>query len=143
MTNRRRAREAAAQILYQLDADPSGSSLSTTSPAHVSDAIDAYFDHFDAPDKSKDFAASIVRGTAHQAAKIDEFLQQTNTRWRVQRMARVDRNVLRIAVYELNFVKELDRKIIINEAIELAKKFGNTDSSRFINGVLDGLGREE
>lgn len=143
MSNRRKARECAVQILYQLDANPEGSSLSTTSPALVSDAIDAYFDHFETPETIKDFSASIVRGTAHQAPAIDEMLEKTNTRWRVRRMARVDRNILRIAVYELNFVQELDRKIILNEAIELAKKFGNTDSSRFINGVLDGLGKQE
>jgi len=83
-----------------------------------------------------------VRGSKQQQGKIDQLLTQYAEHWDLDRMAVVDRNILRMAVYELLWQPEVPPKAAINEAIEIAKKFGTTESSRFINGVLDRILRE-
>jgi len=134
MGKRRKAREVALQFLYQLDqhgaADPTlhGAEFWTRHPVD--------------PD-THDFADAIVRGTKQQQAKIDQLLAQYAEHWDLDRMAVVDRNILRMAVYELLWEPDVPPKAVINEAIEIAKKFGTTESSRFINGVLDRILREQ
>ena len=88
------------------------------------------------------FADGLVRGTKSNQAKIDQVISQFAEHWDLERMAVVDRNVLRLAVYELLWTADVLPKVAINEAIEIAKKFGTTESSRFINGVLDRILRE-
>ena len=88
------------------------------------------------------FAEALVRGSKQQQGKIDPLLAQYAEHWDLDRMAVVDRNILRMAVYELLWQPEVPAKAAINEAIEIAKKFGTTESSRFINGVLDRILRE-
>jgi N utilization substance protein B len=88
------------------------------------------------------FALSLVRGTKQQQEKIDQLLAQYAEHWDLERMSVVDRNILRMAVYELLWAPEVPPKAAINEALEIAKKFGTTESSRFINGVLDRILRE-
>jgi len=83
-----------------------------------------------------------VRGSKQQQDKIDQLLAQYAEHWDLERMAVVDRNILRMAVYELLWQPDVPPKAAINEALEIAKKFGTTESSRFINGVLDRILRE-
>jgi N utilization substance protein B len=83
-----------------------------------------------------------VRGTKQHQAKADDLIRQYAEHWALERMAVVDRNILRLAVYEMLWGGDVPTKVIINEAIEIAKKFGTRESSRFINGILDRVHRE-
>ena len=93
-------------------------------------------------DEARSFAASLVRGAKTQQAKIDAIIAESTEHWDLERMAVVDRNILRMAVYELLYEPGVPAKVAINEVIEIAKKFGTAESSRFINGVLDRIHRE-
>jgi len=88
------------------------------------------------------FADALVRGSKQQQGKIDQLLAQYTEHWDLDRMAVVDRNILRMAVYELLWAPDVPPKAVINEAIEIAKKFGTKESSRFINGLLDRIHKE-
>jgi len=133
MSKRRKSREVALQSLYQLDlhseADPSrhGAEFWERHP------VDA---------DTRAFADALVRGTKTNQAKIDQVLSQFAEHWDLERMSVVDRNILRLAAFELLWTGEVPPKVAINEAIEIAKKFGTKDSSRFINGVLDRVHKE-
>lgn len=128
---RTRARERALQALYQVDiasADP----IDALSHAWKSEEA--------APDKaSLEFAEELVRGVVGRREEIDQLIERHSLHWRVERMSRVDRNVLRLAVYELLDHEEAPARVILNEAIELAKRYGSEESGAFINGILDKL----
>ena len=131
---RRRARECALQMLYSLDVNPGL-------------AVDQVFAHFwrdfageAAEERDADvmgFAERLVRGASTNLAEIDDIIQRASKNWRLERMARVDRNLLRLALYELKFVDDVPAKVAINEAIEIAKRYGTNESSAFVNGILD------
>ena len=134
MGRRRKAREVALQFLYQLD-------------QHGAEDPTPHGDEFWArhpvdPD-TQAFADALVRGAKQQQPKIDQLLAQYAEHWELDRMAVADRNILRLAVYEMLWRDEAPPKVVINEAIEIAKKFGTTESSRFINGMLDRILREQ
>ena len=133
MGRRRKSREVALQFLYQLDlggdADPA---------PHEAE----FWTRYPADDETRAFAAHLVRGTKGNQAKIDTLIAQVTEHWDLERMAVVDRNILRLAVYELLWSAEVPPKVAINEAIEIAKKFGTQESSRFINGILDRVHKE-
>jgi N utilization substance protein B len=133
MGKRRKAREVALQFLYQLDQH------GAEDPAPY--GAEFWERHPVDPD-TQAFADALVRGSKQQQGKIDQMLAQYAEHWDLERMAVVDRNILRMAVYELLWVLDVPPKAVINEAIEIAKKFGTTESSRFINGVLDRILRE-
>jgi N utilization substance protein B len=133
MSRRRKAREVALQFLYQLDQH------GTHDPAVHAD--DFWARHPVDPD-TRAFAEALVRGSTQHQDKIDQLLTQYAEHWDLDRMAVVDRNILRMAVYELLWQPQVPAKAAINEAIEIAKKFGTAESSRFINGVLDRILRE-
>jgi len=126
---RRRARELALQILYQRE-------LSGTD-------VEAIFSEFDelqhAPAATRDFAVTLVRGVIARIEELDGWLGEQADHWRLDRMAAVDRNLLRLALYELLFEKETPSAVVIDEAVEIAKRFGSERSSQFVNGVLDGF----
>jgi N utilization substance protein B len=84
-----------------------------------------------------DFANAIVRGYADDRERVDELIRTVSQHWRLERMTRVDRNVLRLGAWELLSCAEIPRKVTLNEAIELAKRFGTESSASFVNGVLD------
>jgi N utilization substance protein B len=139
MGTRRRAREFALQILYQLDAqeiaDEQALALFWRNFASAAPDTD---EPRDAPDvETRSFAELIVRGVRDHQADIDGLIQKVSKNWRLERMARVDRNLLRMAVYELKYVDDVPAKVAINEAIEIAKRFGTGESSAFVNGILD------
>jgi N utilization substance protein B len=121
------------QFLYQLDLHGAGDPMPYEQEFWVRHPVD--------PD-TQEFAEALVRGSKLHQDKIDQMLAQYAEHWELDRMAVVDRNILRMAVYELLWQPEVPPKAAINEAIEIAKKFGTTESSRFINGVLDRILRE-
>jgi N utilization substance protein B len=127
--SRRRARELALQLLYQYE-------LTRAEP----ERMQADFDEWrGATDGVREFADGLLRGTLDHLAQIDEELERQTAHWRLDRLAAVDRNILRLAMYELLFQSETPPAVVIDEAIEIAKKFGAEESPRFINGVLDGF----
>ena len=133
MGRRRKAREVALQFLYQLDQH------GAVDPAPFAEEFWAR--HPVDPD-TREFAEALVRGTKQNQGKVDELIGQCAEHWDLDRMAVVDRNLLRIAVYEMLWQPDVPPKVAINEAIEIAKKFGTAESSRFVNGVLDRVHRE-
>jgi N utilization substance protein B len=133
MGRRRKSREVALQFLYQLDLG------GDDDPApHEAE----FWGRHPSDDETRAFAETLVRGAKGNQAKIDALIAQVTEHWDLERMAVVDRNILRLAVYELLWSTEVPPKVAINEAIEIAKKFGTQESSRFINGILDRVHKE-
>ncbi len=135
MGSRTKARESALQALYQLD----------TSGGDARDVLSGILAHFDEePDAdTARFAESLVKGVQAELREIDELIQKSATHWKLERMARVDRNILRLAVYEILRRSDVPVRVTLNEAIELGKKFGSEESSAFVNGVLDRIAHME
>ena len=128
MGSRTKARECALQALYQLD-------LSGGDPR---DALRGVLAHFEEADEvTGRFADELVRGVQSEKPQIDALIQTSSTHWKLDRMARVDRNILRLAVYEILRRADVPIRVTLNVAIELGKKFGSEESSAFVNGVLD------
>lgn len=90
----------------------------------------------------QDFTYHLVEGTLRNEKEIDGVIEGSSTNWKLSRMASVDRNLLRLAAYELLFLQDIPHSVTINEAVEIAKKFGTEDSPGFINGVLDKIAKE-
>lgn len=131
MGTKRQAREIALQVLYPVD----------MTDLSVDDALARFFDNFDAEPKARARAEEIVRGVQANRARIDEVLAQASPRWRLERMALVDRNLLRLCVHELLFDLDTPARVVIDEGVEIAKRFGAEESARFVNGVLDAVAR--
>jgi transcription antitermination protein NusB len=133
MGKRRKARELALQLLYELDlrrdADPG-------------EALEEFWRRQPAPDEVRSFTETLVRGTKEHQEKIDELITRFAERWDLDRMAVVDRNILRAGIFELLWAAEVPPKVAINEALEVARKFSTEESTRFINGLLDRVRRE-
>ena len=133
---RRRARECALQILYSLDLNAGWS---------VDQALACFWRDFDEEKGDADsvgYAEKLVRGTVEHQADLDRVVQGVSKNWRLDRMARVDRNILRLATYELHHEPDVPAKVVINEAIEVAKRFGTAESPAFVNGLLDRISQE-
>jgi N utilization substance protein B len=128
MGTRTKARECALQALYQLD-------VAGGDPRETLRGILAHFEEADK--ETERFADELVRGVQSERIAIDDIIQRSSTNWKLDRMARVDRNILRIAVYEILRRADVPLRVSLNEAIELGKKFGSEESSAFVNGVLD------
>jgi len=124
---RRRAREVALQVLYQLDA----------SQGKANEVLDLFWENFNPSPKARDFSRRLVEGVCQHLEQIDRLIEDHSENWTFKRMAMVDRNILRLATFELLHCPDIHFKAILNEAIELAKKFGADDSSAFVNGILD------
>ena len=133
MPSRRRARQRALQILFLWDARKQP----------VDEAIDAYYDTlFSEEQPGRDpFVADLVRGTVEHLAEVDRQITKHAEHWRMERMPAVDRNILRLAVYEMTRAGT-PAPVTIDEALELARKFSNEESIQFLNGVLDAVRRE-
>ena len=128
VTSRRtKARERALQALYQIDVAAEG----------IDEALARFWKSFEPVEKEvRETAEALVRGVAEHRRAVDDAIEGASTNWRLDRMAKVDRNVLRLAVHELLHT-DVPVKVAINEAIELGKKFGSESSGAFVNGVLD------
>lgn len=131
MGHRRKAREYALQILYQYDISHDSTRL-----------LDGFWASKDVPENIKEFTNKIVEGVIKNLYLIDSKINQSAMNWSIDRMAVVDRNILRMATFELLFINDIPVKVTINEAIEIAKRYGGEDSSSFINGILDRILRE-
>ena len=129
MRKRSRAREHALRILYQLD---------LTHDA-VAEGLASYLRHHRVAKPSQPFVKTLVHGVVAQREGIDARIAKYAMNWRVRRMAVVDRNILRLGAYELLHGGDVPATVVINEAIELAKRYGSPDSSKFVNGILDRL----
>ncbi len=128
--SRRTGRAYALQLLYARDGDPS------TDVAGVAASWAEAFDlEIDATAQA--FAKDLVAAASASTAKLDELIAAASKNWRIDRMSRVDRNILRLGACELVAFRDVPVKVVINEAVELAKRFGTAESSAFVNGVLD------
>jgi N utilization substance protein B len=126
MGTRREARELALQALYQLDVAGEGD------PAPA-----LFWSHFDAEREVQDFARELVDGVAAHRERIDALIAASAEHWRLPRLSRVDLGVLRLATFELLARPDIPASVTIDEAIEIARRFGSEDSPAFVNGVLD------
>ncbi len=126
---RRKSRELALQVLYQAE-------LAGLDPV---DAFDIYIGHFDANKRALEYARRLVVGVEERLAEIDELLQQHSANWRLSRMAVVDRNIMRIAAFEMLHEADVPPQVAINEALEVARRFSSDDAVPFINGILDAI----
>jgi N utilization substance protein B len=127
---RRQARAYALQILYARDVDAG---------TDVGSAVakwDADFELELGP-AAREFAQQLVRAAVERAAAVDELITRASKNWRIERMSRVDRNILRLGTVELSAFPDVPVKVVINEAVELAKRFGTAESPAFVNGILD------
>lgn len=140
MGARRTARERALQALYELDVQAQVSAADALEQAWAASDDEGPRDH-----GAHAFALELVEGVRKELEVLDGLIEAHSTNWRVDRMSRIDRNVLRLGVFELKYRPDIPRKVTLNEAVELGKKFGSEDSSAFINGLLDkvaqGLGK--
>ncbi len=129
---RRKAREHALQILFQLD-------IKKEKPS--AGVLKNFWAEYKPDEEVKVFAEEIVRGTFKYVSKINELIRDCAQNWSLDRMAVVDRNVLRMAIYEILYRMDIPTSVTINEAIEIAKKYGTEESGAFVNGILDRVAR--
>jgi N utilization substance protein B len=126
--SRRLAREKAMQILFQIDVGNTDRDL----------AFQSVFDEKSLSNKDREYIKSLVDGICSSLDIIDQYIQSFAFDWNLERLANVDRNILRIAMYEMKFLaNEIPRNVSINEAVELAKKFSTMESGKYVNGILD------
>ena len=149
MRKRTRSREFALQILYQIDMNH----------LDISDVLEDFWkDRSDLvlSDKEKEaleldkkdtdirrYAEKLVRGVLEKIEMLDKIIERVADHWEIKRMAYVDRNILRLSAYELLHIDDIPVKVAINEAVELAKRYGEPDSSKFVNGILDRIAKTE
>ena len=129
MDKRTRARELAIQSLYQLDVQGSD----------ALELLDQFFTESDADDFVRKLARDWTKGTWKNLQQCDELISASAARWQLDRLSTVDRSILRLSVYQLKFCLDIPPKVVINEAIELAKKFSSEKAPAFVNGVLDAI----
>ncbi len=131
---RTQARECALQILYQHEMNPEPLEEILTS---------FWSENSGLPEEIRQFAETLVRGTEEHLADIDAVIVRYTENWQLSRMAAIDRNILRFSVYELLYLEDIPPKVSINEAVNIAKKFSQEESGKFVNGVLDKINHTE
>jgi N utilization substance protein B len=129
MGTRRKAREVALQVLFQID----------VSQVDVDEAVELFWNNFEAPENVREFSTYLIKGTHSQLLEIDDLIKSCSENWSLDRMSKVDKNILRLAVFELVYCDDIPPKVTINEAIDLGKYYGSENSGSFINGILDAL----
>ncbi len=132
---RRQAREAALQVLYAADA------ANRLEPEWVEEITEQVMQEFRLPRRARERVHELVTGVVLNRKPIDEQITRASTRWKLHRLASVDRNVLRIATYELLFEPDTAAEVVIDEAVEISKRFSGGESPAFTNGVLDLIAR--
>jgi len=148
-TSRHRAREVALQALYALDlqrqrarAGEEGRAGEDDAPfSSGREAFEAVADHFEMPAAARDFALELVIEVSDHGPELDKMLTEHAKNWRVSRMAIVDRNILRLAIFELTR-SETPVAVVLDEAVELARRYGSDASPAFVNGVLDAVAKQ-
>lgn len=131
MGNRRKGREAALQLLF----------LQDLSGGFNERVAANYWEENPADDETRDFSRRLVTGVFENLPTIDAAMGKFSAHWKLHRMAAVDRNIIRLAVYELCHCPDIPIKVSLNEAIEIAKKFGSEESGAFVNGILDQIAK--
>ena len=127
MGRRRQSREIALQLLYALD----------ITRANSREVLRAAWTETMLSPEIRDFTTTLVTGVIQRRDEIDAFIQECSTNWSLERIGMVERNILRFAIYELCFLPDIPPNVTINEAVEVAKKYGTEDAPAFINGILD------
>jgi len=127
MGKRHRARELALQVLFHMEYNPGG----------PDESFDRICSSFSPAKDIRPFSRQLVLGVVENRDEIDRRISRSSKNWRLDRMSRVDRNILRVAVFEVMYMKDIPPKVSIDEAVELGKRFGTEESGAFINGVLD------
>ena len=133
MRKRTLARECALKILYRVE----------ISRESFESSMEDFWTREDNNKEVKDFANSLAKGTLENCSKIDEIISRYADNWEIKRMAVIDKNILRMGTFELLYVDDIPYKVSINEAIDLAKKYGDIDSGKFVNGILDKIRDKE
>ena len=149
MRKRTRAREFALQLLYQLDI--THGDIEATLEDFWTDRTDPVLSNKEKEaieldkkdDAVKKYTERLIKGTIAQLEFIDKTIERFAEHWSIDRMAYVDRNILRLSVYEMLVLDEIPVKVSINEAVELAKRYGEPDSSKFVNGILDKIAKTD
>lgn len=132
MSTRRKAREFALQMLFQWD----------ITRDHIDTIAVSFWANHEEPAAVKDFAAQLATRTIEHVEEIDAIIRRHAEHWRLDRMAVVDRNILRMATQEFIYDKDTPKTVVINEAIEIARRFSAQESPQFINGILDSIKKE-
>ncbi len=132
MGRRRKAREDTLRILFRLEFENK----------QIEKTLDQYWKSKKASEEIKEYSTWLVNGVISDQAKIDNIIQQVSEHWRISRMALVDRNILRMAVFELLYEEKIAPAIVINEAIEIAKKYSGEEAATFVNGILDAVRKD-
>lgn len=131
MGNRRKSRELAVQALYRVEITGDESA----------EGLERLWQHFEGPIDARSFAVELVSGVRESRERIDALLRGAAENWSLERLSRVDLNVLRVAAYELLCSPDVPPRVAIDEAIEVARRFGGEESAHFVNGVLDAVAR--
>lgn len=129
MGTRQRSRELALQALFQLDFNENNSI----------DVVELFCTNFEVSKSARPFFSRLVDGVLQHKNEIDKFIERFSSNWKISRMSRVDRNIMRIAIFELRYCDDIPFKVSINEAVNLGKKYGSKESGAFINGILDSI----
>jgi N utilization substance protein B len=132
MGRRRKAREETLRILFRLEFENK----------QIKKTLNQYWKNKKTSEEIKEYSTWLVNGVISDQAKIDNIIQQVSEHWRVSRMALVDRNILRMAVFELLYEENIAPAIVINEAIEIAKKYSGNEAATFVNGILDAIRKD-
>jgi transcription antitermination protein NusB len=134
MGARRKARICALQMLFQFDVARPG----------LDELVRTYWNEFgdESGDVARDFSNDLALGTISHIAEIDDLIKKRAENWRINRMAVVDRNILRLAIYEFLYEQETPKTVVINEALEIARRFSTFEATQFINGILDAIKRD-
>lgn len=128
---RREGRENAVQALYAIE----------LSPSQPREAINLFFESDNFKRSSKEFATELLLGILDKSAELDARISEKSPNWSISRMAKIDLAIIRLAAYELIYRADIPKNVTINEAIEIAKKFGSEESPAFVNGILDEISR--
>ncbi|MCK5783930.1 MAG: transcription antitermination factor NusB [Desulfobacterales bacterium] len=129
MGSRRRSRVLAMQVLFDIDMSPEGHE----------EKFEQFCKNFKPSERALPFLQKLVTGVSASRDEIDLLINEHSSNWKISRMSAVDRNIMRIAVYELLYCLDIPSKVTINEAVDIGKKFGTVESGAFINGILDSI----
>ncbi len=129
MGKRRQARALTVQVLFHMEFNP----------GDPDEGFRLISDSFDSPSEIRTFSRQLVLGVWENREQLDKLITQSSKNWRLERMSHVDRNILRVGVFEILFMNDIPPKVSIDEAVELGKKFGTEESGAFINGILDNI----
>jgi len=129
MGHRRKAREETLRILFQIEFED----------AEFDTVVAQYWKNRKIHEEIKEYSTWLVSGIISHKGEIDDTIQSVSEHWRISRMALVDRNILRMAVFEILYEENIDTAVVINEAIEIARKYSGNEAATFVNGILDGV----